>query len=151
MDQLSWWDRSRLMQEKGRTRIQVRNGEVHHDKEQQRVSNTLKLCSSDIFHFFHAEDNILAVLQRMKRMICTIHQSQYLDSCVVWMMENKKCFKDLSFWDYSLLVQARICHSCETQDLLSEKTADSNQKNASRNSKTAAQESCICGNIFHKT
>lgn len=141
----------RLMQERGRTRIQARHGEVRHSKEQQRVPNTVKLCSSDVFHFCHAEDNILAVLQRMKRMILTIHQSQCLDSYVAWTIKNLKCFQDLSFQDCSLLAQARMCHSCETPDLLSEKTADSKQKNAGRNSKTAAQESCICGNFSHKT
>lgn len=70
------------MQETSRIRIQVRNGEVHYNKEQQRVPDIVKLCSSDIFHFFHAKDNILAVVQEMKKMICTVHQSQYLDSCM---------------------------------------------------------------------
>lgn len=67
------------------------------------------------------------------------------------MIKKLKVFPELSFWDYSLLVQVRMCHSHETQDLLSENTADSIEwKNSSGNRESAAQESYICGNISRK-
>lgn len=153
MDQLSWWDHSRLMQERGRIRIWVRNEEVHHNKQSSWCNETVFIryispfpCLGQYFGSTtgNEKDDMHCSSKSVSSYLCGINDKKLT-------VFPGSLFK-ADFGECTLLSQAGTCHYHETQVLLPEKTAESIQgKSAGRNRKTAAQESHICADSYHKT